>query len=113
MDTFKTIQVLKALANGIDPVTGELLPPDHCVQQAEVVRALFTAIELLKNNPTSQKRAKEGTKWTEDEDTLLKEGYSKNTSVSDLAKIHQRTYGAIRSRLVKHGLIEPSSDAVE
>lgn len=33
--------ILRFLADGVDPDTGELLPADHILNRAEVVRALF------------------------------------------------------------------------
>lgn len=111
MDTSKIIQILEALAGGIDPLTGEMLPADHCLQQAEVLRALFAAINLLKNNDTAKESpAKQGVKWTVEEDLQLKDEFAENIPVSHLAKIHQRSYGAIRSRLIKFGLIKPEPD---
>jgi len=49
-------------------------------------------------------------KWTTEEDNALVKKYSDGVSVSELAKIHQRKLGAIRSRLQKLGLL-PSKDS--
>ena len=47
-----------------------------------------------------------GASWTEEEDRQLDEEYRSGMEFSEIAKIHTRTYGAIHSRLKKHGLIE-------
>jgi ATP-dependent DNA helicase RecQ len=47
-----------------------------------------------------------GAPWTEDEDRQLDEEYNSGMKISEIANIHDRTNGAIRSRLKKHGLIE-------
>lgn len=47
-----------------------------------------------------------GASWTEEEDTRLEEEYNSCLKISEIAKAHDRTNGAIRARLKKHGLIE-------
>ncbi|MCC8046102.1 MAG: DNA helicase RecQ [Clostridiales bacterium] len=47
-----------------------------------------------------------GKSWTEEEDKQLDEEYHSGMKVSEIAKLHDRTNGAIRARLKKHGLIE-------
>ena len=45
-------------------------------------------------------------KWVEEEDTYLKSKYNEGLNVQELAAILQRKQGAIRSRLLKLGLME-------
>lgn len=47
-----------------------------------------------------------GASWTDEEDKQLDKEYNSGMKVSEIAKIHDRTNGAIRARLKKHGLIE-------
>lgn len=47
-----------------------------------------------------------GTSWTDEEDKRLDEEYNSGMKISEIADIHDRTNGAIRARLKKHGLIE-------
>lgn len=47
-----------------------------------------------------------GASWTKEEDRQLDAEYDSGMKISEIAKIHDRTNGAIRSRLKKHGLIE-------
>lgn len=47
-----------------------------------------------------------GASWTVEEDKQLDEEYNSGMKVSEIAKIHDRTNGAIRARLKKHGLME-------
>lgn len=47
-----------------------------------------------------------GASWTEEEDKQLDDEYGSGMKISEIAKVHDRTNGAIRSRLKKHGLIE-------
>lgn len=52
-----------------------------------------------------QKYPKAYEKWTEDEDTHLKDEYTQDKTVKELADIFQRKPNAIRSRLQKLGLV--------
>lgn len=47
-----------------------------------------------------------GTSWTEEEDRQLDDEYGAGMKISEIAKVHDRTRGAISARLKKHGLIE-------
>ena len=49
-----------------------------------------------------------GKPWDEGEDNSLLQAYDKNTSIKQISKLHGRTIGAIKSRLVKHGRIKKS-----
>ena len=40
MDIERAKELLKSLAEGIDPLTGEVLPKDHVCNQSEMIRAL-------------------------------------------------------------------------
>jgi hypothetical protein len=107
----KTIEILESLANGINPTTGEIFPDDSPYQETEIVRALFNAINELKNSPEKKanqtnRAANQGNKWTQTEDEQLIERFKKGIITSELSKLHGRTYGAIRSRLIKLELIK-------
>ena len=47
-----------------------------------------------------------GASWTEEEDRQLEKEYHAGMSIPEMAKMHDRTKGGIRSRLRKQGLIE-------
>ncbi|MBP3208365.1 MAG: DNA helicase RecQ [Oscillospiraceae bacterium] len=47
-----------------------------------------------------------GASWTEEEYRQLENEYHAGMSISEMAEVHDRTKGGIRSRLRKHGLIE-------
>lgn len=109
--------VLENLANGIDPVTGELLGGDSPLHQAVVVRALFQAVKALSElerraAPVRLKAEKTGTAWSADEDQRLLAGFDGGQPVAELARLHQRSNGAIRSRLKRLGrLLDESAPA--
>jgi hypothetical protein len=113
METQKAEEIIRALADGRDPATGETFPPDSPYQQADTVRALFVALEVLKRQKhvrvqrsSDPNRPKMGTPWTPDEEQQLRDGFAAQKTVPELAAAHGRTTIAITSRLVKMGLIE-------
>ena len=123
METAKTVEILKALAEGIDPGTGEQFPAGSTYQQPDTVRALFSAIRLLENQevavpsrPDSMKQPgatvpgksvpqNAGRPWAEEEDTRLGHSYDAGKTIEELAGIHKRSKWAIEARLARLGKI--------
>ena len=106
MDKNKAKEIISVLAEGIDPITGEVLPEDHVCNKVDVVRALYA---LLQSEETSSKKKEyenSGKKWTAEEDSLLKELFEKGYRKVELQKTFMRSKGSIEARLVKLGLIE-------
>lgn len=61
--------------------------------------------EKDENSDDVKKRGNRGSRWTEEEDARVTEEFKSGMKISEIAKKHGRTNGAIRSRLQKHGLI--------
>ena len=108
------LRILTALAEGVHPLTGQPLSDDSVYQHAKVLRALQSAISALKTR--SQKQSKReglpgqaGKPWNPREVALLVQDFDSGMSVKQLAEKHQRTRGAIQSRLVRLGKIQPDS----
>ena len=111
MDNAKAVEIIKSLSDGIDPFTGEIFPPDSPYQNADVVRSLHIAVDLLDSAIEKQKRLKKlperaGKPWEKTESDLLVQRFDKGIGISELAKEHKRTRGAIQSQLAKLGKIE-------
>lgn len=49
MNLEKALEIIKVLADGIDPFTGEVFPPDSPYQNADMVRALHIAIDAMES----------------------------------------------------------------
>lgn len=47
MDVQRAKELLTVLADGVDPLTGEVLPDNHVCNKGEIVRALHCAVEEL------------------------------------------------------------------
>lgn len=104
------LEVIDALMNGVDPITGEILDDDHLVNTREV-KAIFTTAKtalMRKKEREKNKRPSAGARWTEEEDAKLVEEYNSGLSIKEIAEIHERSNGAILSRLIKQGFIEES-----
>jgi len=126
METAKTLAVLKALADGIDPATGEPFPAGSAYQHPDTVRALFSAIRMVESpasmasGPTPSRQAatttgksapeNSGRPWSEEEDARLGKTYDAGKSIEELAGMHKRSKWAIEARLARLGKIpEPPS----
>jgi hypothetical protein len=97
----KTIEIIKALSQGIDPYTGEIYPPDSPYQHPDTIRALFEAINALEKMAERSKMQESlpenaGKAWSAEEDKLLIEQFDKGVSIRELSGDHKRTEGAIR-----------------
>ena len=111
MDAEGALKILKPLAEGIDPFTGEVLPPGSLYQNPQVVRALFVATTALekqreRNRRQSDLPGKAGKPWSEEEDKELAEVFDSGKSIEELSTLRQRTKAAIQSRLLKLGKIQ-------
>lgn len=102
-DKNQHLEILQALAAGTDPVTGEVFPAGNPYNQPEIIRALFFAINQLE---ALAEKGNQGMPWSEEEDALLAERFNDGTKITQLAKLHSRTYGAIKARLIKLELLK-------
>lgn len=107
-------EIIERLANGIDPITGEILSDQGPFNQPDVIRALFAAAQALRTRadaddgqpPSGAKPLNAGKAWSPEEDELLLREFDAGVAPKELAKKHGRTKGAIDSRLVKHGRLQ-------
>lgn len=118
MDDSKTLAILSALAHGVNPSTGEVFAPDSPYQQADVVRALFAAIDCVKlAEPASSKLklraradvpANVGKPWCDEDDQRLLAEFDGGRAPADIARDLGRTLAGIEARLEKHGRLSAS-----
>ena len=110
MDQSQALAVVRSLANGVDPQSGEVFPPESAYQRPLVVRALYEAATALERVERFERRkaqmpAKTGEPWSEDEDRKLLAAFDAGKALQELAAAHERTMGAVRARLLKYGRI--------
>ena len=119
MNRPEVIDVLSALASGVNPVTDEVFAEDSPYNHPRIIRSLFGALEILQSasGRGSRKSQEEinreegrplrfNTRWSEQEDEELIRRIEKGTLTSEIAEQLQRTRGAIHSRLQGKGLLE-------
>ena len=115
----EVVDVLSALASGVDPISGEAFEADSPYNHPRVIRALFAGLDLIQT-PTAKrpKRSQEeinreegrplrfNVRWSEQEDAELIQLIKKGALTGEIAEQFQRTKGAIHSRLQGKGLLE-------
>ena len=69
---------------------------------------LLDFVKMMRKKPAQDKPAasQAGARWTTEDDLRLRELFQEGTPITQLARDFNRTYGAIRARLKKLGLIE-------
>ena len=105
-------QILQALVQGVDPLTGEELPPGTVLQHADVLRALLAGVVALEQLAArAQRRAQlpgnVGQSWSIAEEQALMSEFQGGESIAAIAALHGRTLRAIEARLERLGLLTP------
>ena len=104
MDIVKAKEIISALAEGIDPTTGELLDAESVCNKGEVVRAFYTVLQVLECKKEKSVPENAGKPWSAEEENRLEMLYNSRMSQKAIAKEMGRTPGSISSRLEKLGL---------
>ena len=112
------VTLLRRMRDGRDPATDEPLPADHPFQRADVVRALFVAVEALEGPrgagdvagepappppPRRPRPPNAGRPWTEEDDRRLVEAFDGGADERELAEAFGRSRISVRSRLIRLG----------
>ncbi len=110
MEPSEALRIIRSLADGVDPHTGEIFPDESPYQHPQVLRALFLAVRAMERLEDRQRRkgvlpANAGKPRDNAEDKVLCEGFDAGLKVGELAQKHRRTEGAVQSRLEKLGKV--------
>ena len=116
METQEALRIMRALADGLSPQTGEALAADSIYQIADNVRAMHRAVGALEFVLERDEMRKAlppnaGKSWTHEEDQQVCDELRRGTNFQQIAKAHNRTVGAILARLVKLGKITAKPSA--
>ena len=108
MEITEAKEIVKLLADGINPETGEIFPDDSPYQNPKIIRALFAALRTMEyEERRSQRRGNlpenAGKPWDKTEDDSLSRKFDAGVDIASIAREHKRTQGAIKSRLVYLG----------
>jgi len=125
MELEEAKQIVRLLAEGIDPTTGEVLPKESPYNNPVIIRALFAVLESLKEKPKPKKAIEQkqqdnldsgrprnaGLPWTDELKTEISSKFQNGTSVPELSRYFKRTKGAIVSELTRQGLIDTDEES--
>jgi phosphoribosylformylglycinamidine (FGAM) synthase-like enzyme len=100
--------IIKTLAKGIDPETGEILSKESPFNNTDVVRALNVALKHMQaaHDTAQASPANNGKPWTAEEERKLLRAYDSGTTNASIEAAHERSAGGIAARLVKLGRLE-------
>jgi hypothetical protein len=107
MDIVRAKEIISALAEGVDPTTGEVLPDNSVCNKGEIVRAFYAVLNHLdEKKPKKNMPANAGKPWAKEDEDLLVKLYHSGTTKRDICKTLQRTESGVAARLVHLGIIE-------
>ena len=114
MQIHAALPIVQALADGVNPVTGEAYPEHSPYAEPRALRALFSAVDLMAKEVEREKRrerlpANFGKPWTAEEDQAAMSEFDSGLTLPEMARRHLRTQSSIRLRLEKLGKIEPAA----
>ena len=98
MDIFHARKIIRSLAEGVDPNTGEIISDESIFNSPDVIRALYTIWEATEPGSADSLR-NAGKPWTAAEEDKLRDEFASGIKISEIAKEHGRTNSAIESRL--------------
>lgn len=110
MEIEEVIKVIRALADGVNPDTGETLDNSAVCRLPQSIKALNRALSALVAQQDYVKRSpgNAGRAWSRREDQQVCEELRRGKELNEIAKAHDRTVPAIAARLVKLGKIAPA-----
>jgi hypothetical protein len=111
-------QIIDTLAQGVHPVTGEVMPEDSPYNAPPVIRALVAASRALEEKPKPKaadrtervarvQPGNQGKPWSAEDDARLEAAYVAGTDLKLVAQELGRSPFGVESRLVKLGKLPP------
>ncbi len=111
MENREAIAIMRALASGLDPESGEKLEADSLCRRPQIVKALNRSLGALLHleQRELQRPAHAGRYWSHEEDAQVCAEVHRGIDFHEIAKSHNRTVPSIVARLVKLGEIRPGT----
>ncbi|MEZ5357550.1 MAG: hypothetical protein R3F48_01885 [Candidatus Zixiibacteriota bacterium] len=118
MELKQAKEIVTALANGVNPTTGEVLPPASPYNNPAIIRALFTVLKYVRGpkltleqrqqqNIAAGRAKNYGLPWSEIDRASIAEKFKGGASVEQMSAHFERSKGAIVAELEQQGLITP------
>ncbi len=120
MELTEARTIVRTLAQGVDPITGEAFAADSPYNHPQVIRALFTvhdhAQSMRSRIGVDEKRQRNierglpsnaGLPWTDDDRTRVASRFKDGRTFEELATTLERTRTAIQAELIRQGLVDP------
>ena len=105
MDNFRAKEIIKCLADGVNPLTGEVLPPEDSCNQPEVIRAFHVILSVLPEKKQKSQPENAGKPWTSEDERVLAAMYDEGKTRKEICEYFKRSTGGIVARLVRLGKI--------
>ena len=105
MDILRAKEIIECLADGVNPLTGQVLPPRDSCNQAEVIRAFHAVLSALSEKTQKPQPENAGKPWTSADDSRLAAMYDEGKTRKEICEYFKRSSGGITSRLVRLGKI--------
>jgi hypothetical protein len=110
MEIQEAVTIMRALAAGLEPETGNPMQSDCLCLKPAVVKALNRALgALLQLEQRERGRPQNAFRtWTRKEEAQVCEEVRNGMDFHEIARAHSRSVGSIVARLVKLGKIAPA-----
>ena len=119
MELNESRNIVKNLAQGVHPTTGEVFPPESPYNDPSVIRALFSMLESAKYSKKPRKSPEErrqenlelgrprnsGLPWTEQDRGLVASGFQEGMTVAKLATTLERSSASIVAEVIRQDLV--------
>jgi len=116
MNEQRALAIVSALADGVNPITGEVFAADSPYQNVQIVRALVFLVRTFESKnrprPKSNMPSNAGKPWNDSEDEQLLREFDRGQPLEKLAEMHGRTVAGIQARLERHGRIKAGEGGV-
>jgi hypothetical protein len=115
MEINEALEIVRKLADGVHPDTGELISADSLFQHARVVRALNRGVQALEFQQERERARRflpsnAGKPWSKIEDAQMCEEMRRGINYQEIARLHDRTVGSIVARLMRLGKISANTN---
>ena len=109
MNNKEALEIVEQMIQKRQALSAETLTPKQWSQTQQIINALQLASQALQNRIKTEARQSSlpnnaGKSWTDEENQQIIEAFNNGESIATIAERHQRTKGAITSRLSRLGI---------